>query len=248
MEKHTAAGEGWQSVQVMEPLTPKLRTMEVEPVRPKQELKPVKTWQTGAKSWMVDFGEVLHGIVKLNFNEPAGTVIRIHYAEHARPSEMLNVPAAIGGATARRRTTSSSATASRAFSRSIFHQSFRYAEITGLSREPAPGDFTAWCVHSDVKTSLLSSPPSRCSTACFENGIRTHENYLNHMFGDLPRERCLWGAESIYTWVFAFNGADAAPNHRLMARLWLTGRMTPDGVPGSIGVGKRITTATHSFI
>ena len=247
--KNANGGAGWQPVRAMEPLSPRLRAMEVEPVRPKQQLKPVKTWQTGDKTWMVDFGEVLHGVVNLAFDEPAGTIIRIRYYEHAEPGKMGNVPGShwwCHGAPQNDILISDGR--KRTFQQQFSTKSFRYAEITGLSREPAPGDFTAWRVHSDVKTLFDFESSDQLLNRLFANGIRTHENYLNHMFGDLPRERCLWGAESIYSWGSAFNGADAAANHRLMARLWLTGRMTPDGVPGNIGVGQRLSTVTNSFI
>ena len=45
------------------------------------------------------------------------------------------------------------------------------------------------------------------------------------MTGDIPRERCLWGAESIYSEVPAKYCFNFAPNHRYMHTLWSTGPM-----------------------
>jgi hypothetical protein len=82
----------------------------------------------------------------------------------------------------------------------------------------------------------------------FANGMRTWRNYVNHFIVDIPRERCVWGAESIYSEIPATYCYDLAPNHRLMNRVWLTGAMTREGIPGNIGVGKRLTTATSGYI
>jgi alpha-L-rhamnosidase len=247
--KSAGAGSGWQAVKVMEPLTPKLRAMEVEPVRPIAEFKPVKSWKVGEKTWMYDFGKVLHGVVKLKFDEPAGSIIRLRFSEAAAPGVMWNVPGShwwCHGAPQNDRVISDGTP--RAFEPLFVTKSFRYVEISGLSSEPKPGDVTAWQVHTDAPGLITFESSDAMLNRLFENGMLTHYNYLNHMFADLPRERCLWGAESIYSWATAFNGFHWAPNHRLMGRLWFTGQKTPDGVPGSIGVGKRITGATHSMI
>jgi alpha-L-rhamnosidase len=247
--KSAGAGSGWQAVKVMEPLTPKLRAMEVEPVRPIAEFKPVKSWNVGGKTWMYDFGKVLHGVVKLKFDEPAGGTVRLRFSEAAAPGVMWNVPGShwwCHGAPQNDMVISDGKP--RVFAPLFVTKSFRYVEISGLSSEPKPGDVTASQLHTDAPGLFAFESSDAMLNRLFANGMLTHYNYLNNMFADLPRERCLWGAESIYSWATAFNGFQWAPNHRLMGRLWFTGAMTKDGVPGSIGLGKRITGATHSMI
>ena len=106
----------------------------------------------------------------------------------------------------------------------------------------------AFTVHSDARPLATFESSDPMLNRLFANGMRTWRNYVNHFIVDIPRERCVWGAESIYSEIPATYCYDLAPNHRLMNRVWLTGAMTREGIPGNIGVGKRLTTATSGYI
>ncbi len=247
--KSPEAGSGWQPAQLIPPCTPKTVAIDVNPVRGSREIKPIQSWQTGAQTWLFDIGETTHGIVRLHINEAAGKTIRLRYSEFCEDGKFMNVPLShwhchgvmqndelIADGTA------------RTYQSQFTTKSFRFVEVSGLTRPPQPGDLIAIAVHTDaeVLTTFESSDPML--NRLYQNGIRTFQNYVNHVTGDIPRERCLWGAESIYSIVPATYCFDWAPNHRLMNTLWWTGVMTKDGIPGNIGVGKRITTITKSLI
>ena len=247
--KSPDTGSGWQPAQLIPPCTPKTVAMDVNPVRGIREIKPVKSWQTGSQTWLFDIGETTHGVVRLQFNEAEGKTIRLRYSECSEDGKFMNVPLShwmCHGVIQRDELIADGKP--RTYQSQFTAKSFRFVEVSGLSRPPQPGDLIAIPVHTDaeVLTTFESSDPML--NRLYQNGVRTFQNYVNHVTGDIPRERCLWGAESIYSIVPATYCFDWAPNHRLMNTLWWTGVMTKDNVPGQIGLGKRLTTMTQSFL
>ncbi len=247
--KKAGSGTGWQTAKVIPPCTPKTVAIDVNPVRGLGAIHPVKSWQTGPQTWLFDIGETIHGVVQLNFEETAGRTIRIRYSENADNGKILNVPLSqwfCHGVSQMDELIADGKP--RTFESLLTTKSFRFVEVSGLSKVPEMNDLTAIPVHTDaaVLSSFTSSDPML--NRLYQNGMRSYQNYVNHVTGDIPRERCLWGAESVYSILTATYCFDWAPNHRLMNTLWWTGVMTKDGIPGQIGVGKRLTNMTQSFI
>jgi hypothetical protein len=241
------AGKDWNPAQVLPPLTPKTAAMDINPMRRGLKIKPVRSWQIGPETWLVDIGELIHGWVRFSMNEPSGKVVRLRYSEYARDGVMENVPFShwwCHGVTQGDQVISDGKP--HLFEPVFTPKSFRFVEISGMSQ--LPGDLTAFTVHSEIRplASFESSDPML--NRLFENGMRTWRNYVNHFIVDIPRERCVWGAESIYSEIPATYCLDMAPNHRLMNQLWLTGPMTKEGIPGNIGVGKRLEDQTGGYI
>jgi alpha-L-rhamnosidase len=245
--KSPDAGDGWKTAQVIPPCTPKLLPMDVVPVRRCGEIKPLKQWQLGSKTWRFDVGEMIHGWVKFTVKEPTGTTVRLRYVEHTKDGVMENIPVShwwCHGVTQGDEIVCDGKP--HVFETIFTPKSFRFVEISGVSGPP--DDLVAVLVHTAAPALATFESSDPMLNRLFQNGMRTFRNYMNHMFGDIPRERCLWGAESIYSAIPATYCYDWAPNHRLMNLLWCTGAMTREGIPGDIGLGKRITTSTSSFI
>lgn len=248
--KKAGAGSKWEQVQILSPLTPKTVAIDVNPVCRDDEIVPVKCWQTGPQTWLFDVGEMIHGIVRLKFNEPEGKTIRLRYSEYAEDGVLWNVPTSqwwCHGVSQGDEIISDGKP--HAYESLFATKSFRFVEVSGLSRPPQPDDLVAIvvCTDAEVLASFESSDPML--NRLFQNGMRTFRNYVSHMFQDIPRERCLWGAESIYSEIPATYCFDLAPNHRLMNTLWWTGQTVRrrENIPGNVGVGKRLTTFTQSF-
>jgi alpha-L-rhamnosidase len=247
--KKVGSGSDWQKASVIPPCTPKTVAIDVNPVRGDGEIKPAKSWQVGSQTWLFDMGETIHGVVKLKFDEPSGKTIRFRYSEHTENGQMMNVPLSNWFCHGVPQMDEVIADGNpRVFESMFTTKSFRFVEVSGLSEAPQAGDLIAIPVHTEaqVLSSFNSSDPML--NRLYQNGIRTFQNYVNHVTGDIPRERCLWGAESIYSIKTATTCFDWAPNHRLMNTLWWTGTMTKDDVPGQIGLGKRLTNMTQSFL
>ncbi|MHB8902437.1 MAG: family 78 glycoside hydrolase catalytic domain, partial [Thermoguttaceae bacterium] len=244
--KSADGGTGWQAVQVLPPLTPRTATMDILPVRRDGELRPTRTWQTGPTTWLFDVGEMIHGWVKLTVDEPAGTSVRLRYSEFARDGAMENVPRSQWWCHGVMQGDLVIADGRpRVFEPTFTPKSFRFVEVSGTSRQP--DDLVAVPVHSGSPALARFESSDPMLNRLYANGMRTFRNYMNNILGDIPRERDLWGAESIYSAVPAGYCYDWAPNHRLMNLLWWIGPMAPGDIPGNVGVGKRLATRTSSF-
>ena len=244
--KQVGDGQGWKAAQVIPPCTPKTVAMDVLPVRRGAPIQPVKRWQIGPRTWLFDMGEVMFGWVRFTIHEPAGTSLRLRYSEYAKDGKMENVPLSQWWCHGKMQGDEAVADGkTRVFEPTFTTKSFRYVEVSGVSAPPE--DFVGVPVQSTAQLLATFESSDPMVNRLFQNGMRTWRNYVAFMTADVPRERCLWGAESIYSEVPGSYCYDYPTNHRLMLDLWCTGAMTPQGIPGNIGVGKRMTTSTSSY-
>lgn len=245
--KYPNRGENWSPVSVLEPLSPELRAVEVAPMRATEELKPVRATQLGEQTWLYDLGRVIHGWAKFEGKAPAGATVRVRYNEMGSESGLINVPQSHW--TCHRITQGDLYIADgqkRLFQPRFSGKSFRYIEVSGLSE--APGNLVGVHIRTDADTIATFESSDPMLNRLYENSVRTYQNYLRHMFSDLPREQCLWGADTSYSWYMGAYAFDFPANYRLMARLWFTGPINEEaGVPGIIGVGKRGATNLLDF-
>lgn len=240
---------GWKFAQLIPPCTPLLKSIDVNPVKPDGRILPIKTWKKGSQTWLYDFGVVKHGVIRLNFKEAKGQTIRIRYSEYAEDGQIWNAPLSNWWCHRQMQNDELIADGKAHTYQSFFAtKSFRYFEVSGLTKEPNPNDIHLIPVHTQAEVLASFTSSDNMLNRLFDNGMRTFQNYMNHVTGDMPRERCLWGAESIYSTIPATYCFDFATNNRLMNTLWWTGPKTPSGMPGNIGVGKRLSTYTQSFI
>lgn len=241
--------KGWKFAQLIPLCTPLLVAMNVNPVKADGEIEPIKIWKRGSQTWLYDFGEVKHGVVRLKFNEAKGQTIRIRYSEYAEDGQIWNAPLSNWWCHRQIQNDELIADGKPHTYQSFFAtKSFRYIEVSGVTKAPTANDIQLIPVHTQAEVLAKFTSSDAMLNRLFENGMRTFQNYMNHVTGDMPRERCLWGAESIYSAIPATYCFDFTTNNRLMNTLWWTGPKTPNGTPGNIGVGKRLSTYTQSFI
>jgi alpha-L-rhamnosidase len=216
-----------------------------------REIEPVKTWQVGEKTWIVDLGQNISGWIGLDFNEPAGTEIRIRCTEMLTENgDVLdNVPASFVSCHAAPQGHRIIADGKPHSWRPYFsYQGFRYAEVSGLGKAPTSGQIRGLVVNTDapVNASFKSSEP--LLDRIFQMGIQTHHNNMHSILEDCPhREKCLWGGDAHSSWATGFYTLDSGTFYRQQVRLFYTPPFDPKGIPGRIGVGKRSTNKTLDF-
>jgi alpha-L-rhamnosidase len=128
------------------------------------------------------------------------------------------------------------------------YKGFRYFEVSGLSREPAPGEVTAFEVCSDVPIAATFESSDPLLNRLFANGRRSHYGNMVNSLLDCPhREKCLWGGDLHASWAFGFHALDPATFYRHQVRVSYTGPTAPGGIPGNIMVGKRGAGNSSSF-
>jgi alpha-L-rhamnosidase len=247
--KHPAVGEGWKPVQVLAPLSPKLIPVDLPPVRRLREIQPRLIRQVGEKTWLYDVGENITGWVRLAFDEPAGAAVRIRYTEMLQNGRLHNVPMShwwVHGMAQNDELISDGQP--QVYETRFAYKGFRYFEISGLSREPAPGEVTAFEVCSDVPMVATFESSDPLLNRLFANGRRSHYGNMVNSLLDCPhREKCLWGGDLHASWAFGFHALDPATFYRHQVRVSYTGPTAPGGIPGNIMVGKRGAGNSTSF-
>jgi alpha-L-rhamnosidase len=82
----------------------------------------------------------------------------------------------------------------------------------------------------------------------WEMGVRTHLSNMHSILEDCPhREKCQWGGDLHGSWAVGFHALDSAEFYRQQVRLYYTGPMAKGGIPGLVGVGKRLATLQLDF-
>nr|WP_197530528.1 alpha-L-rhamnosidase [Bythopirellula polymerisocia] len=242
---------GWKQVRKVKALSPKLIAQDFPPIRVVREIDPVKTWQIGEKTWVVDVGQNISGWLALDFNEPEGTTMRI------RATEMLledgkhldNVPGSFWSCHSSPQHHQIIADGKSHSWRPYFsYHGFRFAEIHGLSKAPTPGQIKCLVVHSDTPVTATFKSSDPLLDRIFKMGIQTHLNNMHSVLEDCPhREKCQWGGDLHTSWATGFHTLDSASFYRQQVRLFYTPPFDPKGIPGRIGVGKRHTNKTLDF-
>jgi alpha-L-rhamnosidase len=241
---------GWEPVQETDALSPRLIVQDFPPIRCIRALEPVKTWAVGEKTWIVDFGRNISGWISLDLDEPAGTVIRIRSTELLTEDgrHLENVPRSFWwchGAPQHHEIICDGE-AHRWQPRFSYH-GFRYAEIHGLGRAPQPGQVRAVVVHTDSPVTATFEASDPLLDRIFRMGVQTHLNNMHSILEDCPqREKCLWGGDLHASWATGYYALDAASFYRQQIRLYYTPPFSKEGIPGNVGVGKRISRSFKS--
>lgn len=247
----TGFPEGWEMVQEVAPLSPKLIAHDFQPIRMVREIEPVSTWQTGDKTWIVDLGQNISGWIGLDFDEPEGTVIRIRCTEMLKEDgiHLDNVPGSFQSCHAAPQHHRIIADGQPHSWRPYFsYHGFRFAEIHGLSKAPEPGQIKGIVVNTDAPVTATFQSSNPLLDRIFKMGIQTHHNNMHSILEDCPhREKCLWGGDLHSSWATGFYTLDSASFYRQQVRLFYTPPFDKRGIPGRIGVGLRHTNLTLDF-
>lgn len=119
------------------------------PVRVTEQLAPEKIWKDSKGRWLVDFGQNLVGVVRLQVKEKSGQKITLRFAEMLQDNGQLYTENLRGARATDTYICRGGGTETIA-PRWTFH-GFRYAEIDGLSRAPKPDEVSAEVLHNDLK-------------------------------------------------------------------------------------------------
>jgi len=249
--KDAGFSRDWKNARTVPPLSPRLVAQDFEPIRRIRTIAPVKAWQTGAQTWMFDLGQNISGWVKLKVNEPEGAVVRVRCTEMLSDDgrHLQNVPKSFwwchgqpqhhklicdGGA--------------HTWEPHFSYHGFRYFEVSGLSRAPEAGDAVGVVVNTDVKTTATFESADPLLDRIFQMGVQTHLNNMHSILEDCPhREKCMWGGDLHSSWSLGFHALDSTKFYRQLVNLYYTPPFSKSGVPGNVGVGKRISTAFSDF-
>lgn len=195
----------WRAVFTRQPKSKLVPTID-EPVRKTQELKPISLTEPKKGIYVYDLGQNMVGWARLRISAPAGTEIRLRFAEMLNPDGTVYT-ANLRGAKATDYYICKGKGVEVYEPRFTFH-GFRYVELTGAANKPGMDAITGIVVHSDT-------PPTG-KFACSEpllNKLQSNivwgqrGNFLS-VPTDCPQrdERLGWmGDAQVFVWTAAYN-------------------------------------------
>lgn len=173
-----------------------MRAREYEPLRVVETWSAVKVTRNAAGNYLVDFGQNFAGTYSFTLKAPAGTKITLYDSELQSNNACKFEPMYEASGTTNKTLdtyTFSGNPAGETWGPEFMYHGFRYLEVSGLSEAPAPSDFTAKRIRSnlDVAGSFYTSNAllNDIHTICF-NGIQSQ---LYNTVTDCPhREKLGW--------------------------------------------------------
>jgi len=249
--QHPGFSNGWKKVRTVPPLAPRLRAQDFEPIRRIRTIRPVKRWQIGAKTWIFDLGVNISGWVRLKINEPEGTVVRVRCTEMLTEDGkyLQNVPKSFWWCHGQPQHHELICDGRlHTWEPHFSYHGFRYFEVSGLSHAPGADDVLGVVVHTDVKVTASFESSDPLLNRIFEMGVRTHLNNMHSILEDCPhREKCMWGGDLHSSWALGFHALDSTAFYRQQVNLYYTPPFSKSGVPGNVGVGRRISKSFNDF-
>lgn len=140
------AADGWHKTVSIAPTPVKILAQDFEPIRVEREVSAVSVTQPKPGVYVYDFGQNLAGIERLRVSGPAGTDVRVRFAE------IINDDGTIY--TDNLRTAKATdhfilaGKGEEEFVPQFTFHGFRYAEITGLPSAPGKSALTALVLHT----------------------------------------------------------------------------------------------------
>jgi len=241
----------WKAARAIPQLSPRLEAQRFEPIRKIRTIEPVRAWQTGARTWVFDLGQNISGWVRLKFNEPEGSVLRIRCTEMLAPDakHLLNVPKSFWwchGSPQHHRLVCDGKP--HTWEPRFSYHGFRYFEVSGLSRAPDADDAVGVVVNTDVAIAATFESADPLLNRIFQMGVQTHLNNMHSILEDCPhREKCMWGGDLHTSWSLGFHALDSSAFYRQLVDLYYTPPFSKSGIPGDVGVGKRISRNYNDF-
>jgi alpha-L-rhamnosidase len=169
----------WNSAEVIQPKETKIVWQYFQPIRADKTLDAKKATNPARGVYIFDFEQNLSGVVRIHARGPAGTDVKLRFAEVLNPDGSLY--------TDNLRTAKAtdhfilSGKGTEEFQPSFTFHGFRYVEVSGLKAEPQLQDVKAIVFHTD---------------APFTATLKTGSAMLNQLWSNI-----LWGQRSNFVGV-----------------------------------------------
>src|SRR6202040_4036615 len=139
---------GWTAAEIVEPHEPEIVWQSFQPIRVEKTLdaKEIKSHSAGV--YIFDFGQNLSGVARIRAEGPAGTDVKLRFAEVLNPDGTLYVE--------NLRTAKAtdhfilSGKGGEEYQPTFTFHGFRYVEVSGLKGKPQINDVKAVVFHTDA--------------------------------------------------------------------------------------------------
>ena len=166
--------KGWKAAEVIQPHEPEIVWQYFQPIRKEKTLDAKELKSPAAGIYIYDFGQNLSGVARIRADGPAGTEVKLRFAEVLNPDGTLyveNLRTAkatdhfiLGGK------------GGEEYQPTFTFHGFRYVEVSGLKGTPKVNDVKAVVFHTD---------------APFTATLKTGNPMINQLWSNI-----LWGQRS----------------------------------------------------
>jgi alpha-L-rhamnosidase len=209
--------KGWKSAITIDPKPAKVEAQEYAPIRVERSVPAVSLKQPKPGVYVYDFGQNLAGVERLRVEGPAGTNVRMRFAEIINDDGTLytdNLRTA--------KVTDNfilSGKGVEEFTPQFTFHGFRYAEITGLSTAPGKDAVVALVTHTDAPFAAQLKTGSAMINKLWSNIVWGQRSNFVGLPTDCPQrdERLGWMADAQVFWRTATYNMDLAAFTRKFA-------------------------------
>jgi len=214
---NSAIADDWPHATIISPAPPEIVAQSFQPIRV-ERVMPAKTLtQPRPGVWIYDFGQNMSGVEQIRVHGPAGTRVRMRFAEVLNPDGTLY--------TENLRTAkatdyfSLNGSADEEFTPQFTFHGFRYAELTGLPTAPGKDDVKALVIHTAAPFTAKLATGSAMINQLWSNILWGQRSNFVGLPTDCPQrdERLGWMADAQVFWRAASYNMALAPFSRKFA-------------------------------
>jgi alpha-L-rhamnosidase len=200
----------WQAATVSDPPSSVLSGEAAVPVRVVEEVKPQRITKGPNGAWLVDLSQNMAGWARLKVSGPAGTVIRMRFAEmvgkdgniyteNLRNANATDIYILRGGG-------------EETFTPHFTYHGFRYIEVTGFPGELTPDAITGEAISSAGRVTGTLSTSNDLVNRMYRTGIWGQRSNMISIPTDCPQrdERQGWMGDAQLFWRTGSYNADIA--------------------------------------
>jgi alpha-L-rhamnosidase len=226
----------------------------IPPIRRLEEIPPRRVWSGENGKWIFDLGQNIAGWARIHLRAPAGTQIKLQFAERLAPNKQAldftttgvsatgliqtDVYVCKGGGT-------------ETWEPRFTYHGFRYVSVEGLPEKPGQDFLTGVLAHTDVVRNGTFECADETLNRIYQTSLWTIEDNLHGTAEDCPhREKCGWLGDAhadaeteIYNFDMAMFWTKFVDDIQTVlgrgGRTYWGQKATP-GIPCNIAVGRRL--------
>ncbi|HWA95985.1 MAG TPA: family 78 glycoside hydrolase catalytic domain [Terracidiphilus sp.] len=200
----------WEKAEVIAPAKVRVMAQTYAPVRIEKEMKAVKLTEPKPGVWVYDFGQNMAAVETVRVKGPAGTKVRLRFAE------ILNDDGTLYTENLRTAKATDYFTLSgkgvEEFTPQFTFHGFRYAELTGLPTDPGQDAVTAGAIHTAAPFTAKFETGDKLINELTSNIVWGQRSNFVSVPTDCPQrdERLGWMADAQVFWRTATYNMDLA--------------------------------------
>ena len=193
-------GSAWKNANAIEPKPATIEAQQYPPIRVERTLSAVAVTQPKPGVYVYDFGQNQAGVERVHVQSPAGTTIRLRFAE------ILNADGTLYTENLRTATVTDYFTLSgkgvEEFTPQFTYHGYRYAELTGLATAPGKDAVTAVVFHTDAPFAARLATGNQIVNKLWSNILWGQRSNFMSVPTDCPQrdERLGWMADAQVFW------------------------------------------------